>query len=793
MTVADDRSSNPRPTFRGRLLAEAVRAAERDGAAPRPSEPIPARGDLESRVVARAAAVDVAPALEAAIDRARGVLRTGLVVLLVLAAIAGGAAAAAAVGTGDGGPVNLLEIALTLLVPQIVLLAVWAILTIIGPQFLAGSPLLHVPRLLLRALVRRGRRVDPETATAAAGTLDDRTAMGAAATALAAPLARPRIARATAGVLPHAAWTVFNLGAIVTLLVLFAVREYRFTWETTSLRPETAERLVGVIVGGPELVGLGGPGEETLARARNVGAGGIGGGEQGDEDRRAFARLVVAMIGVYGLAPRLLLLAMCWAWLGTARRGWRLNLDRPGYARLAAELMPDVRPEPAVSETGRLPSPAPLPEADEPDEVAEGDPMIVRLEWEPGSAWPPPLPGLRWTDLGTLDGREDRRRVPEAISAADPPPSRVVVVVDLAVTPDRGHEHVLAQLRGDGDRAVRLVLTGGHDLFRRAGAESVAGRTSVWRTAAARIGLGSERIIECDLDHATGASLDALAAFLSVARTDQDLEASAIEGARGAGPELESHLDSALDLIVEAAASWRTVPDAAAESELHRAIQRRYRAGARGLASLFDVRGAETSGAALFDAAASTFSDPGSRLERVRAAADAFAGRLPSGLRRTARWSAAGAAAGACGCVAAAALVSPLAIAAIPAWTTIGGAIAGLLAAARSTGNDDSAETGEPTPGGGTEPDVALGAIIDGAVLTVLVLELQGRDEPTVARVLERTLADLPTCRSIPGDAASVRRHVDLVRERFDAALATDRVDDHGGETRLASDSEPPA
>jgi hypothetical protein len=70
------------------------------------------------------------------------------------------------------------------------------------------------------------------------------------------------------------------------------------------------------------------------------------------------------------------------------------------------------------------------------------------------------------------------------------------------------------------------------------------------------------------------------------------------------------------------------------------------------------------------------------------------------------------------------------------------------------------------------------GAAADAAILLTLVLELQGRDEAVISRVLEATLGGADggpgAAPLIPGDRAAARVRTEDVRERFDAAMAAE-------------------
>lgn len=782
-------------------MAESVRWLEANGDRTLGDPSLPAGGSLEDRVVARAGALEVSPAVNEAIDGVRGWLR-GISILLVVAGLAVGAAAAAgAVRVGTSETVNLIWCLLSLLGVQSVLLLVWIGLTVFRPRLRSTSPLLVPINGMLGWFARAGL----DGAHVRDRTLTPRTRTSAAARGIAAPLASPGIARATAAVMTHGWWTAFNLGCVTTLILLFLSVEYRFSWETTLLDADAGERIVRTLAAGPEALGVVTLDDATIERGRPAMA-----DEQTNADRMAFSRVLIGAIVLYGLVPRALLLSFSAAVRSVRRRRWRLDLDHPGYARQRPRLAPTGHVVPATSRPGVLPAPVAeiVPEQVAAADPVAGEPAILRLEVDPEGVWPPPLDGVAWHDLGLVDGRHDQHRLLAELSALDPAPARVVAVASLTMTPDRGVERFLAQVRGDGSQRLRLLLTGGHALYRRGGVATVQQRTAVWQAAAARVGLGPGDTVELDLAHATPLSLDRLHALMALDRPRDP----AVR---------ESHLDSALDVIVAAAGSWRAAPGPLEQAELHRVLQRRYRVSPTTLRGLFgDVAsgvgaggdagpGTDAHAAALGDGGGDGGSDGRGRAAadpaldrlaglaraagglpeaagnlardvadpdaavaaRLRAGADRLLERMPPGLRASPRWAAAGALAGACGCVAAAAAFSPLAIAALPTWAGAGAIIGGIVRATRRGG--PAASDADAADAMATDPALATGAAVDAAILLVLVLELQGFPESTVAAVLERALGDLPESRVAPGDAPAARRVADAVRDRFDASMAT--------------------
>ncbi len=735
--------SHPGISADDRRLAEAVRflqrrepAADADLAAePEPGE------DLESFIVRRARSHPRAEALREQLHRLDRVLTGiagGWMVLMLLVGIAATAAVLRGPRDAEGfRTLNLLELVGGLLGVQTALLLAWAVLTLALPRSVVPGLLAWLPRETLRRRLRsKGRGGSAMAAMAAAR-------------ATAEPLASAGIARAEAGVLTHGSWTMFNLGVILALVVLLGTRGYRVSWETTLLSPSQGERLVRGLLSVPRAAGLPGPDEAAVRRA-SIGRGPV----QPEEDRRAWGWAIVGMVATIGLAPRVGLLAGAMVLRTRRRRAWRLDLEQPEHQALQARVeraATTVRieqpPDPAVGLGSRADEPAAAAVAS----GSDGPVWLLRLETSPPAAWPPPLAAARWADLGEVDGRDDERSAIAEVAAA--PGRPMLLVADLAMTPDRGHGRFIAELVAASSGRVRLVLTGGQTLRGRVGgdADAVARRVAAWRAVAIGGGIEPDRVFECDLDHATAASLAPLAATLGLS----------VRGPGAATPADGGGLDASLSLIVGAVGRWTGEPGPGELAELHLAIHRGHATTPGGTAAILREAGGRLAAA-----------DPQAMSSAMRQGAREMLDRLPAGLRTGGRWAVAGSIAGACGCLAAAVAVAPVAITALPAWAGGGAVLAATLRALASAGGEDR---GGPASGRGTSfgDVVDVSVAVDAAILQCLVLHLQGRPEAEIATVLERVLGPMPDPSPLaPGDRDAARRRTDAVRDRLDRVLA---------------------
>jgi hypothetical protein len=709
--------------FGDRLLAEALRALESDGATPvedarAATAAAGAGGDLERRIVSRARAVVDAPRLERALRAVRRSIAAIVALGLLLAAAAGAGAAKAALGPGGGAAVNIFWALGGLLGVQTLLLAAWVVILLRAPQSLPSLSLGGAALALGRRLAARLERAEH----------------GAAAVeAVGSVFGRGPLVRSALGSVSNALWLAFNAACLLALLVMLSVREYRFVWETTILSADSyvrATRLAGWL---PERLGFRVPTVEQIAASER--------GLAPDEPpgaRQAWSGFLAGSLVAYGLAPRAILLAACLAAQVRARRRFRLDLDRPGYVRLQHALMPRHAAlgvvdadDPSAGAERRGPRGAA-------DLTGGGPPALIGLEIEPpASGWPPRAAGTGWRDLGFCDGRPDQERVLGQLAAIAP--ATPVVVCALTSTPDRGVASFVEEVARASGSAPVLVLTGGEAFRRRGGAAEVAGRVEDWRRLAACAGIDAARVIEVDLDHLTDASAAKLAGALGVPPR------------AGAQRTAARHLEAAFELVAAHAARWSKAPGVEEQATLHAAIARLHRRGDAARPFTWLAGGLQAIQA---DAAAA-----------LRGGARGVVALLPERARIDPRWLAAGAFAGALGCLAAALLAAPAAIAALPAWSVLGAAVGAAVRAVMPVRPGPA-----PAPAG---DDAARGDALGAAALFAVLLELQGRDEAAITRVLDRVLEAPPG----PADVASpgaIRSWLDGLRHRVDLTLAAE-------------------
>ncbi|MBK7718294.1 MAG: DUF2868 domain-containing protein [Simplicispira sp.] len=140
-------------------------------------------------------------------------------------------------------------------------------------------------------------------------------------------VARERLAPWVFGLGSHLVWTVGFVFVLLGLLLGFAFREYRLTWETTILSPQWFAAFARTTGALPALLGVPVPGLDAAA-----------GQFAGAWPARDAAWWLLACVALYGLLPR----ALCALWCGwVVRRALRridIDLSDPYYQRLLARL-----------------------------------------------------------------------------------------------------------------------------------------------------------------------------------------------------------------------------------------------------------------------------------------------------------------------------------------------------------------------------------------------------------------------------------------------------------------------
>ena len=730
MTTAgspDPASETPPSGLEPRLLAEAVRVHEEAIGAPlheprADAQGRAAAGDLERRIIARAGALSPAPALRTAFASLRTATQIAVAAGLVAALWAGSGAARLVLGAYDAGPVNFFLALASLLGLHTIMLLVWLVFMLFHPGGAAVG-------LLGGLVLRLARRI--------ALWLNHGPLEVAALRAAGVALANPRLGRWTLSTISHSMWLAYLAGCLGMVLLLLGTRQYDFVWETTILSERAYVAIARVLAAPVELLGFPVPDAAQISGSRWTHPGTLFTG------RERWGGLLVGCLVVYGALPRVLALLVSVAGLLRARAAYRLDTSRPGFARLQGRLVSLAQPVGVVDPDD--------PAEPEPEDAAappvaairgSGPVAILGLEIEPpASGWPPAIANADWWDLGFAEDRKSRHDIARVLAAAEQPPRAVVVACSLAATPDRGTGAFLASLVQASPAPVVLVATDGQRLRQRAPRGEVEQRIADWRALANHAGIAGEFILDLDLDHLTADSRQRLSRLLGDRSQQPPVTATAPAAQR---------LAPAFDVIATHADGWQGEPDMAERAELQRAIAR-----------LWEADGGGTDWRRLLDLRPSDLSHP---VHSLKTAASRMVDLLPVRLRLDPRWLAAGAAGGTLACIAAAAVVAPVAITALPAWAGLGAALSALLP-----------KREQPAGAAAATAAVDLGPAVDAAALFAMLLALQGQEETTIGRVLDAAAGTEAHPAPLSGPAA-VRSRLDGMQTRFAAALAAEEA-----------------
>lgn len=707
-----------------------------------------------------------APTLREWLGRIQRWRRTAAFVLLGLMAIAGWFAAHAALGLDRSRPTNIYWLLGGVLLPQTVLLIAWLALTATGGLGVLGASLGGLLRSAVLRLV--------------AGRLGRQIAGVAAVTAMARVESDRRITRWSIALATNALWSAFNLGTLVGVLALLSIQQHTFCWESTILSAEGYRRVTSAVGILPGALGFAVPDAAQIAEARLDPSNPDGFPAQGEAARMAWSGLLVGSVVAYGLGPRLGLALFSAFALWRARRGFRLDLDSQLLAPLAARLTGGGRTwnegEAPAWETRSLRTES-EPGAQSDDgriDMPLGLPAIVGIELAtPSCGWPPtPVSGIDIIDLGRIESREERQSALTAMKAMESPRS-LTIIASLISTPDRGLAALLRDLAEASPASPALVLTGGSALRQRGDASATEQRVEGWRELAAQAGIARERVREIDLDALTAASAAALRALVQGAE------------AQGGG---ERRIERAAALIAAAADDWapkRQPPSLASQAELHRSLAALYGAQASGspwgrlfgasAAILGETIAANVGGDQVAPGLRRATQDARDRLPQlVEQAGRNVISLLPPALRVRPKWIAAGALAGALGCVTVglagpAALAAPLALQALPLWSAIGAAIGGVIAAGRTA----PASAGSSEAGANQASNDGWATAIRAATLQALIMELQGGGEARLMRAIESALPEPDPDAALLATprAGAAGRWLDGVRHRLDMSL----------------------
>lgn len=277
-------------------------------------------------------------------------------------------------------------------------------------------------------------------------------------------------------VLSHGLWALYLAAGWVAAILLLSIQSYSFIWETTLLNAPLANQIVSWLAAPLAGLGVSVPDAQMVAAAQNTALQPAAVGDAG-----IWAQFCLAAILVYGVAPRALLWAVCYARFKALTARYSLDPAEPFFARLLARIyQPGVqRAIVDADDEGRPAQTQSAPTAiDKPAKHALSNAKIIG--WEVDSLEGKDLQGDL---LGLFDQTQDLKEVMAAI-----PQAPVLLVVSALNTPDRGVEHALSPFKSVA-QGQRAVLIGDVDMLRaRATEEDVTRRIGDWWSLLTRLG-----------------------------------------------------------------------------------------------------------------------------------------------------------------------------------------------------------------------------------------------------------------------------------------------------------------
>ncbi|MFN3495382.1 MAG: DUF2868 domain-containing protein [Hydrogenophaga sp.] len=430
MTVRPDA-----PRFRDLALARAVQAIEAGGALDDATEMALAHAchtGEQARLLKRAQLL----AQRLGLDEEWARLRTGLWVagglLVVLAFLLAGGLLTRALGSGQ--TVNAAFAFVAMLGVPVAALLVWLLWAVASAGSTHAAGPWSLGQLALGLAARLPGLHGPQSLNLLRGVH--------------AVLREHRLGLWVFGALSHLLWAVAFALVLLSLFMLFSFQAWSLTWETTILGPAFFEGFLQVTGGLPRALGFPVP-EAVTVNAPPSAAG-----------AQALAWWLLASALFYGLAPRLMALAVCaLVWRQRAGR-LKLDLNDPYFRQLITRFQAMDPPEVVDAEH------APPREAAQAFRARRpGEPVALALigfELPPEVPWPPAALMAQAPAVHTLAGSmPERLQLLTALTAA--PAVDALFVCAATASPDRGAERFLRQLCAHTHRCALLPLGSGPD------------------------------------------------------------------------------------------------------------------------------------------------------------------------------------------------------------------------------------------------------------------------------------------------------------------------------------------
>lgn len=253
----------------------------------------------------------------------------------------------------------------------------------------------------------------------------------------------------------HLNWLIYSLAGVLSLLIIFSISYFDFSWGSTLLSDQQFERLTSWMGEPMRWLGISPETNSGLAAFNTA---------LDDTQRRAWAQWLMIAVLLYGVAPRLVVLLVSHFKLKHAEANVRLDTTASWYATLRQSLM-------------GTPVFTAITDADQSVVSQLQGSELHRLAAPENAVWIALEPVTPINELenelrthssigaksffGTINNAGDRETLLRALDEGALKNPAVVVLVDLQRTPDRGHRRTLSSLASNRNcwLALRVPIT----------------------------------------------------------------------------------------------------------------------------------------------------------------------------------------------------------------------------------------------------------------------------------------------------------------------------------------------
>jgi len=400
--------------------------------------------DFEQRLWQRVQCLVAQHDLSAALGRAARLAAYSKIVALLLAAVFGALGIIYAIT--DTHTINIYWLLLVLLGFNLISMLLWLTGISLNMQGLIAGLLARLTSWLPAYLGRTAKRASGRSGTSS-GMQADRAWLACHFSG--------RVGKWQFSKLTHQLWLVYLFTGLVFLLLLLMVRQYDFVWGTTLLSDSAFVKLTEVLSMPLHALGFATPTAEQVQQSR-IGLLQVELSQTlNAEQRYVWAQFLLGALLLFGIVPRLLLLAWSALMHRLSRRLFTLDFYLPYYISLRQRLMPlashgqiiDADTAPPV--IAKAPAVTPLPHA------LPAQTRWVAVELGADISWPPGSINTA-NDLGQVTDRESLNRILQQLQADKNPV--VAVAVSSARSPDRGVQRTIASLMANSEQRWLVLL-----------------------------------------------------------------------------------------------------------------------------------------------------------------------------------------------------------------------------------------------------------------------------------------------------------------------------------------------